>query len=101
MNNTTTEKSIDYNKRMNTLHTTGQVTGLDIVEVYSADREIGAKESFFGDIVTWKLSDGSDVFDVNLAKQTASAPDEKSATGFLYELQLLCKKHGIVFEESF
>ena len=101
MKNTTTEKSIDYNKRMNTLCTTGQITGLDIVEAYSADREIGAKESFFGNIVSWKLSDGSDVFDVSLAKQTAAAPDEKSATQFLHELQSLCKKHGIVFEESF
>ena len=101
MKNTTTEKSIDYNNRMNTLCTTGQITGLDIVEAYSADREIGAKESFFGNIVSWKLSDGSDVFDVSLPKQTAAAPDENSAMVFMDDLQRLCKKHGIVFETSF
>ncbi len=57
--------------------------------------------SFFADATQWKLSDGSEVFDVELAQQRAVAPDEKSATQFLHELELLCKKHGIVFEENF
>ena len=89
MNNSsiTTEKSIDYNS-------------CEMAEMYSADPDIG-NDSFFGDITTWKLMDGSDVFDVNLAKQTAGAPDEKSAMEFMADLQRLCKKHGIVFEENF
>ena len=89
MNNTTTEKSIDYNS-------------CEILEMYSATPDLASNPaSFFGDATQWTLSDGSEVFDVELAKQRAAAPDEKSATQFLHELQSLCKKHGIVFEESF
>tara|TARA_Y100000004_G_scaffold38793_2_gene41663 strand:+ start:157 stop:564 length:408 start_codon:yes stop_codon:yes gene_type:complete len=96
MKNTTTntngwvlgEKSIDYNN------------GCNLLECWSAEPEIG-RDSFFGDITQWQLMDGSDVFDVNIAKQNAAAPDEKSAMAFMEDLQRLCKKHGIVFEESF
>tara|TARA_R100000353_G_scaffold9899_1_gene11096 strand:- start:70 stop:330 length:261 start_codon:yes stop_codon:yes gene_type:complete len=82
----TVQKEIDYNSG-------------ELVEVYSACPDVG-RDLFFGDVVAFKLMDGSTVFDINLARQTAAAPDEKTATRFLYELQLLCKKHGILFEEE-
>ena len=86
MTTATVQKEVDYNSG-------------ELVEVYSACPDVG-RDSFFGDVMAFKLMDGSPVFDINLARQTAAAPDEKSAELFLSDLQQICKKHGIVFEEE-
>lgn len=86
MKTETVQKEVDYNSG-------------ELIELHNANPDFG-KSRFFGNIMRWTLSDGSHTFDVELDHQKAAAPDEKSAELFLSDLQQICKKHGIIFEEE-